>query len=315
MAEGYIVRVLIVGGQENKIRHALMQELSNKQVCYIVADRKKENSILSSLVHHQVNTFLNKMELADLMEKYQIDCVIDLSNEPIMSNKMKDSFEHSEKNIARTLEVLEACVEAKVGKIIFPSTIAVYGDLEDVITEDMVLQPVLFEGLSKKIVEKYIQHYHTLYGLSYTILRFPILYGEYSFQKQNESIVETTIKNVLENRPSICFKDGEDKKHFLHISDAVKAFISSLNKGTNEIFNICPMEKYSMKEVVSIIQSLINEDSIPRVGLKKGEKSRISTKKAQVHLGWHAQVSFIEGIRLAMVNIKHALKQKNELLK
>lgn len=42
MAEGYIVRVLIVGGQENKIRHALMQELSNKQVCYIVADRKKK---------------------------------------------------------------------------------------------------------------------------------------------------------------------------------------------------------------------------------------------------------------------------------
>ncbi|NRG26241.1 NAD(P)-dependent oxidoreductase [Bacillus circulans] len=305
-----MVRVLIVGGQENKIRYALMQELSNKQIYHIVADQANDNSILTSLVHHQVHTFLNTMELAGLMAKYQIDCVIDLSNEPIISNKMKDSFEQSEKNIGRTIEVLEACVEAKVEKIIFPSTIAVYGDLEGVITEDMTLQPVLFEGLSKKIVEKYIQNYHTLYGLSYTILRFPILYGEYSFHNQNDNIVETTIKNVLENRPSNCFKDGEHKKHFLYISDAVRAFVSSLNKGGNEIFNICPMEKYSMKEVVSIIQSSIKEDSLPHKGLKEGEKSRISIKKAQVHLGWQAQVPFLKGIRLAIDNIKIGTKKE-----
>ncbi|AYV67320.1 NAD(P)-dependent oxidoreductase [Niallia circulans] len=310
MAEGYMVRVLIVGGQENKIRYALMQELSNKQIYHIVADQANDNSILTSLVQHQVHTFLNTMELAGLMAKYQIDCVIDLSNEPIISNKMKDSFEQSEKNIGRTIEVLEACVEAKVEKIIFPSTIAVYGDLEGVITEDMTLQPVLFEGLSKKIVEKYIQNYHTLYGLSYTILRFPILYGEYSFHNQNDNIVETTIKNVLENRPSNCFKDGEHKKHFLYISDAVRAFVSSLNKGGNEIFNICPMEKYSMKEVVSIIQSSIKEDSLPHKGLKEGEKSRISIKKAQVHLGWQAQVPFLKGIRLAIDNIKIGTKKE-----
>lgn len=302
------MKVLIVGGHENEIRYALMQELLNKQVYFIVADQVKDNSILSSQVYYQGHTFLNTMELADLMAKYQIDCVIDLSNEPIMSNKMKDSFEQSEENIARTLEVLEACVEAKVGKIIFPSTIAVYGDLEGMITEDMPLQPVLFEGLSKKIVEKYIQHYHTLYGLSYTILRFPIIYGEYSFHKQNESIVETTIKEVLENRPSTCFKDGEHKKHFLYITDAIEAFISSLNKGGNEIFNICPTKKYSMKEVVSIIQSSTKEDSFSLDGLEKGEKSRISTKKAQVHLGWHAQVPFLKGIRLAMESIKTCTK-------
>lgn len=307
------MRVLITGGQESEFGYALMEELSNKQIYYIVADQQRENSAFPTLVHGDVHTFLNAIELADLLMKYQIDCVIHLSNKPITSNSMKDSFDQSEENIAYTIEVLEACVQANVQKIIFPSTIAVYGDMEGIITEEMMLQPVLFEGLSKKIEEKYIQNYQTLYGISYTILRFPVIYGLYSIHKQKESMMESTINKVLENRPPIVYDDGELKKHFLYISDAVQAVVSSLTKGDNEVFNICPEETYSMKDVVSIIQSSIIEDSFYSV--EEGEKSRISTKKAQIELGWKAEVPFSKGIRLEIENIKQNAGKINRTLK
>jgi len=304
--------VLITGGQESEIGYALMEELSKNHVYFIVAEQKSENSTFSTLVHGDVYTFLNTTQLADLLMKYQIDYVIHLSNNSITSNSMKDSFDHSEKNIAHTIEVLEACVRANVQKIIFPSTIAVYGEIEGAITEDMILQPALFEGLSKKIEEKYIQNYHTLYGLSYTILRFPIIYG-YSIHKHTDSIIESTIKKVLENRPPIVFDDGEQKKHFLYISDAIQAIISSLKNGENEAFNICPLENYSMREVVSIIESSIKEDSCN--SLEGGEKSRISTRKAQLQLGWQSEVHFSKGIHLAIENIKQNARKINRTLK
>lgn len=313
MAEGFIVRVLITGGQESEVGYALIEELSNKHIYYIVAEQQSENSSFSTLVHGDVHTFLNARELAELLMENQIDCVIHLSNKPIMSNSMKDSFDQSEENIAYTIEVLEACVQANIQKIIFPSTIAVYGDMEGIITEEAILQPVLFEGLSKKIEERYIQNYQTLYSLSYTILRFPVIYGLYSIHNQRKSMMGTTINKVLENRPPIVYDDGEQQKHFLYISDAVQAIISCINKGENEVFNICPEETYSMKDVVSIIQSSVNEVSVH--SLEEGEKSRISTRKAQLELGWHSEVPFSQGIRLAIDNRIHNAGKINRTLK
>lgn len=312
-AEGFKVRVLITGGQESEMETALKEQLSKNNVYCIVAGKQQKHSEISTLVHNDVYTFLNGMELADILMENQVDCVIHLSNKAITSNSMKDSFEQSEENIACTIEVLEACVQAKVHKIIFPSTIAVYGDIEGAITEEKLLQPVLFGGLSKKIEEKYIQNYHTLYGLSFTILRFPIIYGASSKHMNTESMIESTIKKVIENRPPIVFDDGEQKKHFLYISDAIQAIISSLNNGENQVYNICPKEIYSMKEVVSIIHSSIKEDVLH--SLEEGEKSRISTTKAQMDLKWHSLVPFSEGIRLTIKNIKHQAEQINRTLK
>ncbi|WP_400242623.1 NAD-dependent epimerase/dehydratase family protein [Niallia sp. JL1B1071] len=307
------MRVLITGGQKSEMASALKEQLSKNNVYYIVARKQQGNSVISTLVQDDIYTFLNVMELADILMENQIDCVIHLSNKPITSNSMKDSFDQSEENIACTIEVLEACVQANVHKIIFPSTIAVYGDVDGAITEEMLLQPVLFEGLSKKLEEKYIQNYHILYGLSYTILRFPIVYGVSSVHKLRESVIESTIKKVIENRPPIVFDNGEQKKHFLYISDAVQAIISSLKNGENQVFNICPEEKYSMKEVVSIIQSSVNEEVFH--SLEEGEKSRISTRKAQIDLKWNAQVPFSNGIRLTIENIKQNDDQINRTLK
>ena len=145
MVEGFIVRVLITGGQENEMKYALMEELKNKKIHYITAEHQRENSVCSSLGNSDVYTFSTSRELAELLMMQQINCVIHLSNKTITSNSMKDSFDQSEENIACTVEVLEACVQAKVNKIIFPSSIAVYGDITGNIKEEMTLQPVLFE--------------------------------------------------------------------------------------------------------------------------------------------------------------------------
>ena len=125
--------------------------------------------------------------------------------------------------------------------------------------------------------------------------------------------MEATIKKVLENRPPIIFDDDGQKKHLLYISDAIEAIISSIYKGENEVFNICPEEKFSMKEVVAIIQSAIKDDTF--YAMEEGEKNRISTRKAQLQLGWHCKVSVAQGIRFVIGDIKHNEGQTNQTLK
>ena len=114
MVEGFYVRVLITSGQDKGMGYELIKNLRTKNIYFIIAEMEKGNSPFQIDEKEKLFSAQNQKELSEILLEHQINCVIHLSNASMMSNKMADSFDQSESNITRTIEVLEACVQANV---------------------------------------------------------------------------------------------------------------------------------------------------------------------------------------------------------
>ena len=210
---GSMVKVLVTGGYSSSLGVEVIHQLLHKNIQVVVLDELKEiKSIFPLEIVPYYRQKIDKSNVLKILLKEQANIIIHLKQEKIFES-IKESFDASEANIAATIDILEASAEAKVQKIIFPSSISVYGKSQEILTEASPLQPIQFEGISKKIEENYIKNYHTLYGLTYTILRFASIYEQ-----------GAELKN--------------GKKDYVYIQDAAAAIMASLQQGDNEFFNI-----------------------------------------------------------------------------
>lgn len=264
------MNVLILCRTSNELTNGLLDELNRNNVPFIIGSQQQNFANSFGSPSHHVKS---KQDIIKILAVQPIDYVIHLMDTAITTNSIKDSFDESEENMEWTKNILEACVEARVKKIIFPSTTSVYGQADkEMITEETSLNPVLFEGLSKKMEERYIQNYHTLYGLTYSILRFSTIYGDNFLLAQDQK------------KKQIILQKSKQDVNFIHVKDVVKAIILSLKHADNEIINICSQETISIKELIKYNESDILGESI--IKPIKVKESMISIEKAQMQLKW-----------------------------
>ncbi|MEM5012180.1 NAD-dependent epimerase/dehydratase family protein [Niallia taxi] len=293
-----MVKVLVTGGASNSMAVKVMEKLTASGMKVVLADNREWDldTNLNGMASYY-KTDLDKRELTSIFTQEKIDIVLHLKHELITSNAMKDSFDQSEVNISTTINVLEACVEAKVKKVIFPSAISVYGNETEEAVEDNFLDPALFEGLSKKMEEKYVMHYHKLYSLPFTILRFADIYGI-----QTEGFIADNLEKAIDGQAPVIYGDGKQLRNFVYIDDAVDAILASLTKGDNEIINIASQSMYSLQEAAEMIgDSAGNLHPIFKDSQDELASScSVSVAKAKEILGWKADISLREGLEKAM---------------
>ena len=104
--------------------------------------------------------------IIDVFERNKFEVVVHLAAQTMVNASIDDPIYDSDNNIRGTINILEACRKTGVRRIIFSSTAAVYGDVNEVpVLEDFTTDPLSFYGLSKLTVEKYLKLYQKLYGL------------------------------------------------------------------------------------------------------------------------------------------------------
>lgn len=278
------MNVLILCKSNNEITTCLIKELNRKEIPFVIGYQEESKHLLFGCQTYKVKS---KEDIESIFSNYPIDNVIHLMNTAISTNSIKESFHESEENMEWTTTILEACVKANVKKIIFPSTISVYGDQDkEQITEETTLNPILFEGLSKKMEERYIQNYHVLYGLTYSILRFSCLFGDHFSWKEQDFL----LSSYQQENKFVSSQNGEKEMNFIHVRDAVKAMILSLDHADNEIINICSQETITRNEIVQFVEAYKKIGSIELPIRDCG--SRVSIRKAKELMNWVPTVSF-----------------------
>ena len=102
-----------------------------------------------------------------------IDAVIHLAAEATIATSVTDPAKYFLNNVSKGLTLLEAMRRHGVGRIVFSSTAATYGDpLTVPISEDHPLQPINAYGESKLMFERCLTWYHRAYGLRAVSLRY-----------------------------------------------------------------------------------------------------------------------------------------------
>ena len=209
-----------------------------------------------------------------------------------------------EVNIQGTFNVLEACVENSVKKLVFSSSASVYGDaLEEPMTEDHPFNNKNFYGATKISGEAMLRAFHHRYGLDYLGLRYMNVYGA---RQDYKSAYMTVIMKVLDaidrNESPTIFGDGTEAFDFVGVEDCGSANLCAMrSSASDQFYNIGSGKRTTLKELVEEILK-ITESDLPIRYEKRNQATLVTnrigaTEKALNDLGFMASISLEEGIR------------------
>ena len=207
-----------------------------------------------------------------------------------------------ETNVIGTLHLLELACQEQVRKVIFVSSGGtVYGIPKEIpITESHPTDPVCAYGISKLVIEKYLNLYHKLHGLDYRILRLANPFGERQRPTGSQGAVSVFLHKALRNETIEIWGDGTIIRDYVYVGDVVDAFLRVASyTGGQRVLNIGTGEGKSLKDVIAAIESLLGRGVA--YTLLPGRKfdvpvSILDSSRACAALGWRPKTSFDNGL-------------------
>ena len=115
----------------------------------------------------------DRIAIERALREHDIEAVMQFAAFIEAGESMKTPARYFRNNTAHTLNLLEACLDAGVNKVVFSSTAAVYGFAgDDPIVETAPHTPVNVYGEAKLMVETMLRWFNELHGLRYAALRY-----------------------------------------------------------------------------------------------------------------------------------------------
>lgn len=275
-------KVAIVTGSSGFIGSQLLEELSQQRMTVAGFDK---------ILGHDIG---NREHLKRLMQG--ADYVFHLAVLPI--NPCAENMRLCIKtNAIGTLNVAEAAKAGGVKKIIYSSTSAVYGNMDDarIVDETRPCNPNTMYGVSKLLGELAVR----ASGVPYIILRYMNVYGI----GQKSGLIPILLDCVKNNIPPTIDGDGQQAFDFVHVRDIVHANILAANSTVgDEVFNIGGNNEITVTEVVKTVLDAAKSDMVPAHRPSDSRVRRVgSSDKARKLLGYVPSVDFNTEIK-EMVN-------------
>ena len=162
-------------------------------------------------------------------------------------------------------------------------------------------------GLAKKMLLVQAQAYRQQYGYN-TIYLMPVnLYGSRdNFNLETSHVIPALIRKAIEagergDKEILAWGDGSPTREFLYVEDAADGIIAAAeNYNGSEPVNIGSGQEISIKDLVELVVKLTDfkGEIVWQTDKPNGQPRRaLDVSRAQEYFGWHAQVSFEEGLR------------------
>lgn len=254
-----------------------------------------------------------KFYLADITDKEVIDRIFEIEKPDYVFHlaaqidvriSLKAPILDANINILGGINILEEGVKHNTKKIIYANTGgALYGNvpIEDLpISEDYPINPDCHYGMSKYTFENYLKLYYKLYGLNFTSLRLPNVYGEKQNPFGEAGVVAIFIGKILSNERPYIYGNGNQTRDYTYVGDIVEGAILSLDKGDHKCYNLGTGKEVSVNELYNVIRDVCEGKALEPIYAPKrsGEIERIAlnAEKAKNELGWKPKISLKEGI-------------------
>jgi len=205
-------------------------------------------------------------------------------------------------NVKGTFNVLEACVNRKVKRLIYSSSASVYGDAVEIpMTEEHPFNNKTFYGATKIAGEQMCRSFHHRYGLNYVGLRYMNVYGpRQDYRGAYIAVIMKILDRLDQGLPPIVYGDGSQAYDFIYVSDCAVANLCAMRGDTNDRFyNVGRGIQTTIKELTELILQIVGSDLKIQYQPEGTTfvKNRIGCpKKAEVEVGFKAQVGLREGL-------------------
>jgi UDP-glucose 4-epimerase len=204
-----------------------------------------------------------------------------------------------------TFNVLEAAVEAGVGKVVASSSASVYGLAEEFPTTEQhhPYHNDTFYGAAKAFNEGMLRSFHAMYGLDYVALRYFNVYGpRMDVHGLYTEVLIRWMECIALGTPPLILGDGTQTMDFVHVADIARANILAAEADiTDEVFNVANGLETSLNELAEALLEVMGSGLAPEHGPARavnGVTRRLAdTTTAASRLRFKAEIGLHEGLR------------------
>jgi UDP-glucose 4-epimerase len=216
----------------------------------------------------------------------------------------------AEVNILGSINLLECAREFAVKHFVYISSGgAAYGEPEQLpCTEEHPINPICQYGASKHTVEHYLYMYGANFGLDYTVLRYPNVFGPRQNPEGEAGVVAIFTGKMLAGEPTLINGDGEQTRDFVYVGDCAYANYLAVTVGHQPgIYNLGWGRPTSINEIfIALAKATGYVHPIQHGPAKVGETRHIylDAAKAARELGWTPTLTLEEGLAKTVAYLK-----------
>ncbi len=232
------------------------------------------------------------------------DTVFHLAAIPSVPRSISEPVESHEVNVDGTFNVLRACVEGGVRRVVYAASSSAYGGSEVLPKiESMAPDPKSPYAAQKLFGEYYARVFHLCYGLETVALRYFNVYGPRQDPSSPYSgVISVFIKALSEGSSPVIFGDGEQSRDFTYVEDVVDLTLeaSRAERVAGRMFNAGNGNRYTLNQIWQILQDIEGvripaQYGPPRAGDVR--HSQADTAAAVRDLGHAPRFTLEEGLR------------------
>jgi len=206
-----------------------------------------------------------------------------------------------ENNLVATARIINQCIKHDVKRLVFTSTLAVYGHgYGGIFDEDQIPKPIDPYGVAKYGCEMDIQIAGEQHGLDWTIIRPHNVYGiKQNIWDKYRNVLGIWMYQHLNGKPMTIFGDGEQTRAFSFIDDSLEPLWNAAIRpeASKQIINLGGIEEISIKYASEILREVMGAGEIIHLEGRHEVKHSIPTFQKSVDiLGFKHQTNLKEGL-------------------
>ena len=290
------MNILVTGG-EGFIGKKLVNRLIKEKHNVISLDKTNSADIIADLSDENFN-----FDCVD-----NIDYIFHLAAQPGGYFSLKNPYIDGKWNCLGTINVVKLAQKLKVKKLVYVSSMAVYGNQELVSENDSKQDPISFYGVSKFTGELYTKLIYEHSNIPYTIFRLFATYGSgQDLNNKHQGILSIYLDQAL-NKDTVEITGHKNRvRELVHVDDVIEALILSFNQKTNnEIYNVSNSEFLTPEIIINKISEALDKPlKIKEIDGYVGDQTHItSTTNKLQDLGWEPKINIKEGIEEFINNL------------
>ena len=216
-------------------------------------------------------------------------------------------------NVEGQVNIFEACRYRNVKKVVFSSSVAVYGDPAPGLIDERAparlasFQPAAaLYACTKLIGENLCGLYSARHGIQAVALRYSTVYGERQhYRGVNALYIMENYDRIVRGEPPVITGDGSEVHDYIHVADVARANVMAMASDvTAESFNVATGVATSLNRLVEILLSITGSSLKPvyKTGgssVRSSVTDQLDFSRAKIEkvLGWVPEISIEEGIR------------------
>ncbi len=241
-------------------------------------------------------------KMLEVFEKERPDIINHHAAQMDVRRSVEEPLFDADVNILGSLKLIELAKDFKVRRFIYISTGgAVYGEPEYLpCDEEHPIKPICQYGASKHTVEHYLYMYEVNYGLPYTVLRYPNVYGPRQDPHGEAGVVAIFTGQMLAGEPVTINGDGEQQRDFVYVGDCADANLLALEiEAGSGIYNLGCGRGNTVNDIFEELKAITGYGRDAVYGpAKLGETRRIflDAEKARRELNWAPKIGLRQGL-------------------